>query len=151
MRNLWSDGDTSAMTDLNLLVYQSRLVGAEPSLVLWGGGNTSVKTTLPDFRGRDTPALVIKSSGADLKTARAEDFAALRLEDVAALFDRDEMADEEMVAYLAHCALEPGARRPSIETLLHAFIPAASVVHSHSDAVISLTNSGDPRAAPRAG
>ncbi len=150
MRNLWNDGDTSGMTDLDLLVYQSRLVGAEPSLVLWGGGNTSVKTTMQDFRGRDTPALVIKSSGADLKTARPKDFAALRLDDVAALFDRDDMTDEEMVAYLAHCALDPGGRRPSIETLLHAFIPAASVVHSHSDAVISLTNSGDPREAARA-
>ncbi|MCE2405319.1 MAG: bifunctional rhamnulose-1-phosphate aldolase/short-chain dehydrogenase [Dehalococcoidia bacterium] len=150
MRNLWNDAETSGMTDLDLLVYQSRLVGAEASLVLWGGGNTSVKTTLPDFRGRDTPALVIKSSGADLKTARPEDFTALRLDDVAALFDRDDMPDEEMAAYLEHCALDPGGRRPSIETLLHAFIPAASVVHSHSDAVISLTNSGDPRAAARA-
>ena len=55
MRNLWNDGETSGMTDLDLLVYQSRLVGAEPSLVLWGGGNTSVKTTLPDFRGQGHP------------------------------------------------------------------------------------------------
>ena len=147
MRNLWNDGETSGMTDLDLLVYQSRLIGSEPSLVLWGGGNTSIKTTLTDFRGRDIPALVIKSSGADLKTARPEDFAALRLDDVLALVAREEMADEEMAAYLEHCALDPGARRPSIETLLHAFIPAASVVHSHSDAVISLTNSGDARAA----
>ncbi len=122
------------------LVYLSRLIGADTGLVVWGGGNTSIKTTQPDFRGRDTRTLLIKSSGSDLKTATPQDFVALRLDDIEPLFDLDSMPDEDMVAYLEHCALHPHARRPSIETLLHSFIPASVVVHSHADAAIALTN-----------
>ena len=140
MDSRWSEEEARGLSDLGLLVYLSRLVGAETGLVVWGGGNTSIKTIQPDFRGRDTRTLLIKGSGADLKTAQPQDFVALRLDDIEPLFDREEMADEDMVAYLGHCALDPDARRPSIETLLHAFLPALAVVHSHADSVIALTN-----------
>ena len=122
MDTRWSEKDAHSLSGLELLVYLSRLIGADPSLVVWGGGNTSIKTTQADFRGRDTRTLLIKSSGSDLKTAGPHDFVGLRLNDILPLFDRDSMSDEEMVAYLEHCLLDPVARRPSIEdaaTLLH--------------------------------
>ena len=143
MRNRWNDAETAGMDDVDLLVYQSRLIGADPSLVVWGGGNTSIKIDQVDFRGRDTTAMVIKGSGSDMKTIERRQFPALRLDDIIPLFDRGSMSDEEMVDYLGKCMLDPGSPRPSIETLLHAFLPYKSVAHSHADAVVSLTNNAD--------
>ena len=140
MRSRWSDEEAQNLSGLEELVYLSRLIGADTGLVVWGGGNTSIKTTQPDFRGRNTRTLLIKSSGSDLKTATSQDFVTLRLDDIEPLFDLDSMPDEDMVAYLEHCALDPHARRPSIETPLHSFIPAQVVAHSHADAVVALTN-----------
>jgi rhamnulose-1-phosphate aldolase/alcohol dehydrogenase len=136
----WSEAEAAPLSDLELLIYQSRLIGSEPRLVLWGGGNTSLKTREVDYRGRSCAVLRIKGSGSDLKSVSARDFPAVRLEDVLALFEREEMSEEEMVTYLQHALLDPQAPRPSIETLLHAFIPARSVVHSHADAILALTN-----------
>lgn len=144
MENRWSDAEAEGLSELDLLVYQSRLIGADPALVIWGGGNTSLKVTRQDFRGRSTRAMLIKGSGSDMKTARPEHFPAVRMEDVLPLFELPEMTDESMVEYLEHCLMEPGSPRPSIETLLHAFLPQASVVHSHADAILSLTNQHDP-------
>ncbi|HEX2201934.1 MAG TPA: bifunctional rhamnulose-1-phosphate aldolase/short-chain dehydrogenase [Longimicrobium sp.] len=132
---------------LDAVVHFSRLVGADPSLVLRGGGNTSVKVEEADVLGRPLRVLRVKGSGSDLASMRRADFAGVRLDDVLPLFDRGDMTDEEMVAYLARCLTEPSSPRPSIETLLHAFISAASVFHSHADAVLALVNTPDPRAA----
>jgi rhamnulose-1-phosphate aldolase/alcohol dehydrogenase len=88
----------------------------------------------------------VKGSGSDLAAAKPADFPGVRLDDVLPLFARGEMSDEEMVAYLARTLTDPGAPRPSIETLLHAFIPAASVFHSHADALLALINTPDPHA-----
>ena len=140
MQNLWSDAEAAGKDELDLLVYQSRLIGADTSLVVWGGGNTSIKVTERDFRGHDVNAMLIKGSGSDLKTIERKHFPGLRLDDILPLFDRDSMSDEAMVDYLAQCMLDPRAPRPSIETLLHAFLPHKSVVHSHADAVVALTN-----------
>ena len=140
MRNLWKEADTAGMDDLDLLVYQSRLIGADTALVVWGGGNTSIKVDQADFRGREVPAMLIKGSGSDMKTIERKHFPALRLDDVIPLFDEESMSDEEMVAYLGKCMLDPSAPRPSIETLLHAFLPYKSVAHSHADAIVALTN-----------
>ena len=145
MDNRWSEEEAEGLSELDLLVYQSRLIGADPALVIWGGGNTSLKGTLADFRGRQTKVLLIKGSGSDMKSAKARDFPAVRLEDVLPLFEQPEMSDEAMVDYLERCLLDPGSPRPSIETLLHAFLPQASVVHSHADAILSLTNTRDPQ------
>src|SRR5499426_2494026 len=145
MKSRWSDAEAATLEGLDLLVYASRLVGAETSLVVWGGGNTSIKTTERDHRGRDIPVLRVKGSGSDLKSIQKKDFPGVRMDDIRALLDRQDMGDEEMVAYLAHALQDPGGVRPSIETLLHGFVDAHAVVHTHADAIVSLTNNDRPR------
>ena len=140
MRSRWNDAEAAALSGVELLVYASRLVGAETSLVVWGGGNTSIKVTERDHRGRDIPVLRVKGSGSDLKSIQKKDFPGVRMDDIRALLERQDMGDEEMVAYLAHALQEPGGPRPSIETLLHGFVEAAAVIHTHADAIVSLTN-----------
>lgn len=140
MINRWNEKETQNLSELELLVYGSRLLGADENLVLHGGGNTSVKVTEKDFRGREVKMLRVKGSGSDLKTIEKKHFSGVRLEDILPLFDREDMSDEEMVAYLGHTLMEPGSPRPSIETLLHGFIPFKAVFHSHADAILSLTN-----------
>jgi len=119
------------------LVHRSRLLGADRSIVNYGGGNTSTKTTGVDHLGRPVQVLWIKGSGSDLATAQARNFVPLRLEEVRAAAGREAMSDEEMVAYLACCALDPSAPRPSIETMLHAFLPFPRVDHTHPEAAIA--------------
>ena len=140
MLNIWKTKDSAGMSDLDKLIYQSHLIGAEESLVLWGGGNTSIKTVEKDFFGVPQRVLRIKGSGSDLKSVEAKDFPAINLDKVLPLLDREHMSDEAMVDFLDHCLMESSAPRPSIETLLHAFLPFKSVVHSHADAILSLTN-----------
>ena len=140
MENRWSAEDVNNLDELDLLVYQSRLIGEEPSLVLWGGGNTSLKVTRADFRGRQVKAMLVKGSGSDMK-------AALRMDDILPLFELSQMSDDGMVDYLSHCVMDPGSPRPSIETLLHGFLPQNSVVHTHADAILSLTNTCNPHKA----
>ena len=123
------------------LVEQSRLVGANESLVLWGGGNNSFKTESTDLLGRTIEVMLIKSSGSDMKSIVPKQFPAVRLDYIAPLRKRDEdMTDEQMVDYLARCLVDPGGARPSIETLLHAFLPVPAVLHTHADAILALTN-----------
>jgi rhamnulose-1-phosphate aldolase/alcohol dehydrogenase len=136
-------------TELERLVARSRLIGADPSLVLHGGGNTSTKLVELDHLGRELRVLRIKGSGSDLATIEARHFPGLRLDELLPLRDRDAMSDEEMVAYLTRCLVEPDSPRPSIETLLHAFLPAAHVDHVHADAICALANAPDPEAAVR--
>jgi rhamnulose-1-phosphate aldolase/alcohol dehydrogenase len=140
MRSRWNDTEAAGLSDLDLLVYASRLIGAETSLVVWGGGNTSIKRSEPDHRGRQTPVLRVKGSGSDLKSIQRKDFPGVWMDDVRALLDRHDMGDQDMVDYLARILQEPGGPRPSIETLLHGFLPAYAVIHTHADALVSLTN-----------
>jgi rhamnulose-1-phosphate aldolase/alcohol dehydrogenase len=140
MRSRWTDAEAAALEGVDLLVYASRLIGAETSLVVWGGGNTSVKVTERDHRGREIPVLRVKGSGSDLKSIQRRDFPGVRMDDIRALLERQDMGDEEMVAYLAHALQDPGGVRPSIETLLHGFVDAYAVVHTHADAIVALTN-----------
>ncbi|MBI2159580.1 MAG: bifunctional rhamnulose-1-phosphate aldolase/short-chain dehydrogenase [Candidatus Rokubacteria bacterium] len=140
MRSRWNEAEAAGLDGLDLLVYASRLIGAEPSLVVWGGGNTSIKTVERDHRGREVSVLRVKGSGSDLKSIQRKDFPGVRMEDITALLPRRDMGDQEMVNYLAHALQEPGGARPSIETLLHGFLPAHAVVHTHADAIVSLTN-----------
>ena len=86
MQNGWSEAEAANKDEMELLVYQSRLIGADTSLVVWGGGNTSIKTTSRDFRGQDTSAMTVKGSGSDLKTIEPKHFPSLRLDDVLLLF-----------------------------------------------------------------
>ena len=130
-------------TELERLVARSRLIGADPTLVVHGGGNTSSKIVEVDHLGRERMVLRVKGSGTDLKTIGADGFPGLFLDELLPLRERAAMTDEEMVDYLAHCMVEPGSRRPSIETLLHAFLPARHVDHVHADAICALTNTPD--------
>jgi rhamnulose-1-phosphate aldolase/alcohol dehydrogenase len=145
MNSRWSDADAQGKNDLDLLVYASRLIGAETTLVVWGGGNTSVKRDERDHRNRPTRVLRVKGSGSDLKSIQPKDFPGVRMDDVLALLERQDMGDQEMVDYLAHALQEPASPRPSIETLLHGFLPATAVIHTHADAVVSLTNNDRSR------
>lgn len=132
-------------TDLDRLVYRSRLIGSDPQLVVHGGGNTSSKSTVRDHRGREREILIVKGSGSDLASVSRDSFAELYLDDLLAVAEREAMSDEEMVAYLRHCVARPGGPRGSIETLLHAFVPARHVDHVHADAICALTNGRDWR------
>ena len=137
--NLWEKAIAQSLKPgLEQLVYRSNLLGKDRSVANWGGGNTSTKTVETDFRGRPVDVIWVKGSGSDLATAQAKHFTALRLEDIRPLLERDEMSDEEMVEYLSHCMLDAKHPRPSIETLLHAFLPFKHVDHTHPDAIISI-------------
>jgi rhamnulose-1-phosphate aldolase/alcohol dehydrogenase len=140
MRSLWNEVDAAQLPDLEGLLYASRLTGADTDLVVWGGGNTSIKRNEIDYRGRVVRVLRIKGSGSDLKAAQRRDFPGVRLDDVLSLRPLEAMTDDDMVAFLSHALMEPGSARPSIETLLHAFLPATAIVHTHADAILALTN-----------
>jgi rhamnulose-1-phosphate aldolase/alcohol dehydrogenase len=140
MQSLWNEAEAERLSPLEQLIYMSRLIGANTDLVVWGGGNTSLKVCETDFRGRETHVLRVKGSGSDLKTIEHKHFSGVRMDDVLPLQAHDDMSDEAMVAYLAYALLSPTDPRPSIETLLHAFLPAAAVAHSHADAIVALCN-----------
>jgi rhamnulose-1-phosphate aldolase/alcohol dehydrogenase len=140
MNSRWDEAAVGNLDGLGLLVHASRLIGAETSLVVWGGGNTSIKLSERDYRGREVRVLRVKGSGSDLKSIEKKHFPGVRMDDVLALLDRADMGDQEMVDYLAHALQEPASPRPSIETLLHGFLPAEAVIHTHADAIVSLTN-----------
>ena len=143
MKSRWSSEVAAGLDPLALRVYTSRLLGAEPSLVLFGGGNTSVKHEVADPRGGTRRALTIKGSGTDLATIGANGFAPLALDDLIPLRERDVLDDETMVELVTMALLDTRAPRPSIETLLHAFIPLDWIDHSHADAILALTNQQD--------
>ena len=139
------DGAAAGGAVLDVLVYRSNLLGADRALANHGGGNTSAKGTTVDHTGREQRVLWVKGSGTDLASITQAGFPALRLDEVLLLRARESMDDAAMVDYLLRCGLAPGQPRPSIETLLHAFIPAAHVDHTHPDAIIALTSSPEGR------
>ena len=127
-------------TPLEQLVQRSNEIGDDASLVVYGGGNTSAKGVHVDHLGREQRVMWVKGSGADMRGSTASDYPALRLDDLLPLLGRDDMSDEEMTDLVARALLDPGARRPSIETLLHAFLPYTHIDHVHADAICALTN-----------
>ncbi len=138
----WDAARTGA-DELDALVYRSNLLASDRSVVNFGGGNTSVKVSQVDHTGRTTEVLWVKGSGSDLATIDRNGFTGLRLDEILPLVERPAMSDEEMVAYLARCQLDPSMPRPSIETLLHAFIPHAHVDHTHPDAIGAIVGATD--------
>jgi rhamnulose-1-phosphate aldolase/alcohol dehydrogenase len=135
----WSEEDAArASTTLEEVVLASHLLGSNRAVSNYGGGNTSAKGRATDHVGREVSVMWVKGSGSDLATMSATDFTPLRLEEIMPLYERSEMSDEDMVAHLARCQLDPAAPRSSIETLLHAFVPAAHVHHTHPDAINTL-------------
>lgn len=144
MKNRWNRSEQSNSTALTQLIYGSHLIGLEDSLVLWGGGNTSVKRKETDHLGHTVDVLRIKGSGANLATVEERDFAGVKLEDMRQTYSLDSMSDESMVEFLSHCLMEPNGPRPSIETLLHGYIDAKAIIHSHADAILALVNTPNP-------
>ncbi|WP_046174293.1 bifunctional rhamnulose-1-phosphate aldolase/short-chain dehydrogenase [Domibacillus indicus] len=138
VKNLWDSNEAASKSGVEELVYRSNLIGSDRAVCNWGGGNTSMKTTETDFRGREIEVMWVKGSGSDLATMKAGNFTGLNLEDIRPLIERDEMPDAEMVEYLTHCMIDSKHPRMSIETLLHAFLPFKHVDHTHPDAIISL-------------
>jgi rhamnose utilization protein RhaD (predicted bifunctional aldolase and dehydrogenase)/NAD(P)-dependent dehydrogenase (short-subunit alcohol dehydrogenase family) len=154
MRSLWSDDEARAAVarwghgpgrneELALRVYSSRLIGREPALVLHGGGNTSVKTTLPDDLDEPTAVLCVKGSGWDLGDIEPEGLPAVRLATLAALRGRAVLSDEAMVNAARVRLLDAAAPNPSVETLLHAFLPHKFIDHSHADAILAFVDQPD--------
>ena len=143
MENLWRDEDAKAFehSDLAMRVYTSRLLGLNDDLVLHGGGNTSVKSTATNIFGEAEDILFVKGSGWDLKTIEEPGFSPARLEVLQRLASLPSMTDTEMTRELKASMTNPGAPSPSVEAILHAIIPCKFVDHTHTDAVVAISNS----------
>lgn len=150
MESRWSDRDAEAAIerytkqgaplDLALRVYSSRLLGAEPKLVIHGGGNTSVKTVMHDLIGEEAEVLCVKGSGWDMASIEPAGLPAVRLRPLQQLVNVETLSDEDMVRIQRANLLDPGAPNPSVETLLHAFLPHKYIDHTHANAVLALTD-----------
>lgn len=139
MQNRWRDSDAALHpTPLAQRIYTSRLLGADPALVLHGGGNTSVKVTEADLYGEPEAILYIKGSGHDLGTIGANGFAPVRLHALQRMATLPELGDAAMVNAMRTAMTDAGAPTPSVEAILHAIIPATFVDHTHADAVLTL-------------
>ena len=150
MRSRFVDRDAKAAVDryaaagvsseLALRVYTTRLLGGDPALVLHGGGNTSIKLRMPDLVGEEADVLCIKGSGWDMGTIEPPGLPAVRLKALHQLLARDAVSDEDMVRIQRANLLDPMAPNPSVETLLHAFLPHKFVDHTHANAIVSLVD-----------
>ena len=156
VQSLWNDDDArmavaryapdGVSQDLALRTYSARLLGSDPRLVLHGGGNTSVKTTARDVFGDEVEVLCVKGSGWDLGAIEPPGHPAVRLEMLRRLRKLDRLSDEDMVSAQRQALLDPGAPTPSVEALLHAFIPDKFVDHTHSTAILSIADQPDAEA-----
>src|SRR6201995_981319 len=135
--------------DLAVRTYTTRLLGSDPRLVLHGGGNTSVKTTVKDQLGEDVDVICIKGSGWDMGVIEPAGLPAVRLEPLRKLRKLDKLSDEDMVNFQRINLLDSSAPNPSVETLLHAFLPHKFIDHVHSAAVLALTDQPDGEAVVR--
>jgi rhamnose utilization protein RhaD (predicted bifunctional aldolase and dehydrogenase)/NAD(P)-dependent dehydrogenase (short-subunit alcohol dehydrogenase family) len=144
MQSLWKDDEAKQFKDdLGLRVYTSRLLGRDKSLVLHGGGNTSVKIREKNLFGEEETILYVKGSGWDLETIEPQGFSPVRLSHVLRLAELSSLSDPEMVNQLVTHMLRASAPAPSIETILHGLMPPKFVDHTHADAVLSVTNTAD--------
>lgn len=141
--------DSTDLRPLEELVARSQRIGNDQSLVVYGGGNTSSKGEIADHLGRRRNVLWVKGSGADMQYAIDQDYPALYLEELLALEKFQEMEDDVMVDFVTRALVDPTSRRPSIETLLHAFLPAKHIDHVHADSICALTNHAEGEAATR--
>jgi rhamnose utilization protein RhaD (predicted bifunctional aldolase and dehydrogenase)/NAD(P)-dependent dehydrogenase (short-subunit alcohol dehydrogenase family) len=150
MQSRWNDGEAEALCaaygakgvgqDLTLRVYTSRLLGQDASLVLHGGGNTSVKTRTQDLSGDETDVLCVKGSGWDMGNIEPQGLPAVRMAPLLKLRIRETLSDEDMVRHQRAYLIDPGSPNPSVETLLHAFLPHKFVDHTHSTAILSIAD-----------
>ena len=151
MENKWNDSDAKAAIekysdvaeDIALRVYTSRLIGADPSLVLHGGGNTSVKSRTRNKVNEEVDVLYVKGSGWDLDTLEPPGLPGVLLDHLQKLRSLDRLSDEEMVNEQRTHLLDASSPNPSVETLLHAFLPHKFIDHSHADASLVIANQPD--------
>lgn len=156
MKSNWSDADAQKFVsdyapkgvnaDLAVRTYTTRLLGSDPKMVLHGGGNTSVKTTVKDQLGEDVDVICIKGSGWDMGVIEPAGLPAVRLEPLRKLRKLDKLSDEDMVNFQRINLLDSTSPNPSVETLLHAFLPHKFIDHVHSTAVLALTDQPDNKA-----
>ena len=159
MKSRWSDSEAREFVDryapkgigedLALRVYTTRLLGGDPRLVLHGGGNTSVKTGMRDLLGDTVEVICVKGSGWDMGNIEPAGLPAVKLEPLRRLRALERLSDEDMVNYQRVHLLDSSAPNPSVETLLHAFLPHKYIDHSHSTAVLALTDQPDGDAIAR--
>ena len=150
MKNNWSNSEAKKYIntykkvghsrDMALRVYTTRLLGRNSQLVLHGGGNTSVKTKIKDIDGKTYEVLCVKGSGWDMAEIEPEGLPAVKLQPLLALKNKKNLSDEDMVAYQKRNLLDIKSPNPSVETFLHAFLPFKFVDHTHSDAIMNITN-----------
>src|SRR4249919_3161612 len=151
MKSSWVDRDADLAiaryaevpSELALCVYTTRLLGADRKLVLHGGGNTSVKTRLADLNGDEVDVLCVKGSGADMATIEPAGLPAVRLAPLLKLRSRDTLSEQDFMRLPRASLIDPAAPAPSVELMLHAFMPAKFVDHTHATAVLSLTDQPD--------
>jgi len=153
VKSLWSDAEAEALAahyaargvdrEVVLCLYGSRLLGGDKRLVLHGGGNTSVKTRTQDLSGDETDVLCVKGSGWDMGEIEPAGLPAVRLAPLRRLRARDTLSDEDMVNFQRTNLIDAGAPNPSVETLLHAFLPHKFIDHTHSTALLALADQPD--------
>ena len=150
MKNNWSNTEANEYIkkykalghskDMALRVYTTRLLGRNSELVLHGGGNTSVKTSVKDIDGKKYDVLCVKGSGWDMAEIEPEGLPAVKLQPLLLLKNKKYLSDEDMVAYQKRNLIDIKSPNPSVETFLHAFLPFKYVDHTHADAVLNVTN-----------
>ena len=150
MKNLWKDEEAKKYIhdfslkkinkDLALRIYTTHLLGNNSELVLHGGGNTSVKSNVKDIFGKNTEVIFVKGSGWDMSNLNEKGMPGLFLKPLLKTLTLQKMSDEKMVNYLRSNLLDSSSPNPSVETLLHAYLPFKYVDHTHSNAILSLVN-----------
>ncbi len=150
MKSAWNDQEAAELVEryaadgvgeaLALRVYTTRLLGSEPRLVLHGGGNTSVKSRARDVTGAELDVLCVKGSGWDMGTIEPPGLPAVQLDPLLALAEIDSLSDEDMVNLQRRNLLDSKAPNPSVETLLHAWVPHTFIDHTHANAALVLTD-----------
>jgi rhamnose utilization protein RhaD (predicted bifunctional aldolase and dehydrogenase)/NAD(P)-dependent dehydrogenase (short-subunit alcohol dehydrogenase family) len=153
MKSGWVDRDAEAIVaegaksgidrDLALRIYTTRLLGRDPKLVLHGGGNTSLKEVMRDRLGADVEVLRVKATGADMAMIGLAGLPAVRLSPLRKLRALAEIGDDELVGIERACLIDPAAANPSVEIMLHAFLPHKFVDHTHATAVLSVIDQPD--------
>jgi len=153
MKSAWKDREAAELVeryaaegvgeDLALRVYTTRLLGSEPRLVLHGGGNTSVKSRARDVTGTELDVLYVKGSGWDMGTIEPPGLPAVQLDPLLGLAEIDALSDEDMVNLQRRNLLDSKAPNPSVETLLHAWVPRTFIDHTHANAALVLTDQPD--------
>ena len=148
MKSLWNDREAVQFGDdpLSQRIYTSRLLGRDPSLVLHGGGNTSVKAKATNLFSDQEEVIYIKGSGWDLETIEVAGFAPVKLDVLLRMAELEDLSDADMVKGQRAAMIDPTAPNPSVEAILHGIISPKFVDHTHADAILAITNTADGEA-----